>query len=124
MAAGWFFAGGKMKKVSVQGGAAVTLCDVLGSRGASWGEDGWIIVNLTGPGGLSRVPAAGGTPQAITKPGDKGEATHRWPQILPGGQAVLFTGHTVTADYDNGSIEILSLKSGQWKAVQRGGYFG
>jgi hypothetical protein len=37
----------------------------------------------------ARAPAAGGTPQAITKPTDKGEATHRWPQILPGGQAVL-----------------------------------
>ena len=92
-----FFADGKMKKISVQGGAAVTLCDAPNARGASWGEDGSIIVTLTnGWRGLSRVPAAGGTPQAITKPGDKGEVTHRWPQILPGGQAVLFTGNTVT----------------------------
>jgi serine/threonine-protein kinase len=121
-----FFADGKMKKISVQGGAAVTLCDAPGARGASWGEDGWIVVTLipTPGGGLSRVPAAGGTPQALTKPGDKGEATHRWPQILPGGQAVLFTGNTVIQDYDNASIEVLSLKTGQWKVVQRGGYFG
>ena len=35
-----FFADGKMKKISVQGGAAVTLCDVANARGASWGEDG------------------------------------------------------------------------------------
>jgi Tol biopolymer transport system component len=123
-----FFADGKMKKISVQGGAAVTLCDAPTGRGASWGEDGWIVVSLsqtstlTGP--LSRVPEAGGTPHAITNPGDKGEAVHRWPQILPGGQAVLFTGHTVAADFDNASIEVLSLKSGQWKMVQRGGYFG
>jgi serine/threonine-protein kinase len=119
-----FFADGKMKKISVQGGAVVTLCDASGARGASWGEDGSIIVTLGGglDGGLSRVPDAGGTPQAITKPGDKGEATHRWPQILPG-EAVLFTGHTVLADYDNASIEVLSLKTGKWKTVQRGGYF-
>jgi Tol biopolymer transport system component/predicted Ser/Thr protein kinase len=120
-----FFADGKMKKISVQGGVAVTLCDAPFGRGASWGEDGSIIVTLTAlVGGLSRVPAAGGTPQTITKPGDKGEAVHRWPQILPGGQAVLFTGNTVPTGHDNASIEVLSLKSGQWKVVQRGGYFG
>jgi Tol biopolymer transport system component/predicted Ser/Thr protein kinase len=120
-----FFADGKMKKISVQGGAAVTVCDAQNARGASWGEDGSIIVALTPTGGgLSRVPAAGGTPQAITKPADKGEARHRWPQILPGGQAVLFTGNTVIGIYEDASIEILSLKTGQWKAVQHGGYFG
>src|SRR6266853_2033574 len=52
-----FFADGKMKKISVQGGTAVTLCDAPGGRGASWGEDGFVIVTLTSTvgGGLSRV---------------------------------------------------------------------
>jgi len=123
-----FFADGKMKKISVRGGAAVTLCDAPAARGASWGEDGWIVVSLsqstTLSGALSRVPEAGGTPQAISNPGDKGEVVHRWPQILPGGQVVLFTGHTITAGFDNASIGVLSLKTGQWKDVQRNGYFG
>jgi serine/threonine-protein kinase len=121
-----FFADAKMKKISVQGGAAVTLCDAPTPRGASWGEDGSIIATLTNSpiGVLSRVLAAGGTPQAITKPGDKGEVTHRWPQILPGGQAVLFTGNTVNGAYEGASIEVLSLKTGQWKVVQRGATFG
>jgi Tol biopolymer transport system component/predicted Ser/Thr protein kinase len=121
-----FFADAKMKKISVQGGAAVTLCDAGGARGASWGEDGSIVVTLTpNPGsGLSRVPAAGGTPQALTKPREKGEVVHRWPQILPGGQAVLFTGNAVPSGYDDANLEVLSLKTGQWKVVQHGGYFG
>jgi Tol biopolymer transport system component len=122
-----FFTAGKMKKISVQGGAAVTLCDISSMGGAaSWGEDGSIIVTAVGftGGGLLRLPTAGGTLQAITKPGDKGEATHRWPQILPRGQAVLFTANTVLGTWDEASIEVLSLKTGQWKVVQRGGYFG
>jgi Tol biopolymer transport system component len=119
-----FFADDKMKKISVQGGGAVTLCDAPRARGASWGEDGSIIVTLNGPVGLSRVLAAGGTPQAITKASESGEASHRWPQILPGGQAVLFTSTTVGGAYEDASIEVLSLKTGQMKAVQRGGYFG
>src|SRR5262249_20135787 len=35
-----FTADGKLKKISVQGGAAVTLCDAAQVRGASWGDDG------------------------------------------------------------------------------------
>jgi Tol biopolymer transport system component len=119
-----FFADGKMKKISVLGGAAVTLCDVVAASGASWSDDGWIVLSPTRTSGLWRVPAAGGMPQVITKPGEKGEAVHRWPQILPGGQAVLFTGNTVAAAFDNARIEILSLKTGQWKVIQSGGYFG
>ena len=124
-----FFADGKMKKISVQGGATVTLCDAPNGRVASWGEDGSIIATLNGiPGsGLSRVPDSGGAPQALTRPGDTGDASHRWPQILPGGQAVLFGGSPATAgDWDNAAIDVLSLKTGKVgkvKVVARGGYF-
>jgi Tol biopolymer transport system component/predicted Ser/Thr protein kinase len=121
-----FFAEGKMKKVSVRGSAVITLCDAPDGRGAAWGEDGNIIATLSGVSGigLSRVAAAGGTPQVVTNPVEKGEATHRWPQILPGGQAVLFMANTNVSKYDDSSIEVLSLKTGAVKVVQRGGYFG
>ena len=38
-----FFAQGKLKKISVTGGAVVTLCDAAIARGGSWGEDGTIV---------------------------------------------------------------------------------
>jgi Tol biopolymer transport system component/predicted Ser/Thr protein kinase len=124
-----FFSDGKMKKISVQGGAAITLCEAPNGRGASWGDDGSIIVTLNSAAEaagtvLSRVPESGGTPQTLTKPRDVGEVSHRWPQILPGAKAVLFTAGTVIGDYDSGSIEVLSLKTGQVKVIARGGYFG
>src|SRR6478672_9799669 len=83
-----FFASGKLKKISVQGGSAVTLCDTVGPRGASWHPDGFIVANLNPSAfsGLMRVSAAGGTPQALTKPAEGGEDADRWPQVLPGGQ--------------------------------------
>jgi serine/threonine-protein kinase len=89
-----FFAEGNLKKIAVTGGGAVTLCDSPDNRGGSWGEDGTIVFTPGGgPGvGLSRVPSAGGTPEVLTKPDPRaGEATHRWPQVLPGGKAVLYT---------------------------------
>ena len=70
------------------------------------------------------MPEGGGNPQAITNPAATNEATHRWPQVLPGGRAVLFTGHATTANYDEANIEVLSLDSGKWKVVLRGGYHG
>jgi serine/threonine-protein kinase len=53
-----------------------------------------------------------------------GEATHRWPQVLPGSRAVLFTSSTrVGGDYDDANIDVVSLKTGERKTVQRGGFF-
>ena len=121
-----FFAGGKMKKVSIMGSAVIVLCDATASRGAAWGEDGNIVATLdsdTGIG-LSRIADGGGKPQVITRPGEKGEATHRWPQILPGGEKVLFTGNKTASNYDDSSIELLSLKTGRITAVMSGGYYG
>ena len=119
-----FFADKKMKKVSVDGGAAVELCDAFDARGAWWGEDGNIIFTpISSTGGLSRVSASGGTPEILTRP-SAAEVSHRWPQILPGGEAVLFSSTAIIGNYENGVIELLSLKTGQWKRVYSRGYFG
>jgi WD40-like Beta Propeller Repeat len=53
-----FFTQEKLKKISVEGGAAVELCDASDSSGGSWGDDGNIIASIGGV--LSRIPAAGG----------------------------------------------------------------
>ncbi len=121
-----FFAGKKLKKIPLQGGGVVSLCDTAGlGRGASWGEDGAIIANLDNYH-LFRVPAIGGEPQVIGKPEQHGERTWRWPQVLPGGKDVLFTGTVAPsgAALDIANIEVLSLESGRVKVVRRGGYFG
>jgi Tol biopolymer transport system component/predicted Ser/Thr protein kinase len=115
-----FFADGKLKKISVGGGAAVTLCDAPAGRGATWGDDGDIIAALTNYGGLSRVPSSGGTPELVTKL-KPGENTHRWPQVLPGGHAVLFTAAMQARTYDEASIDAVSLKTGERKTMLRGG---
>jgi len=118
-----FHADGKLKKISVDGGAAVTLCTVQALRGASWGDDGNIVFAAGATEGLSRVSSDGGTPVPLTKLKD-GERTHRWPQVLPGSKAVLFTAHTGGGNYDQANIEIFTLKTGERKILQRGGFSG
>ncbi len=119
-----FFAAGKLQKISVDGGSAITLCDVSTAVGGSWGEDGNIVAALSSTGGaLSRIPAAGGAPTPLTQL-TQGEVTHRWPQILPGGKAVLFTSSTSGFASDAANIEVVSLADHQRKTLQRGGTFG
>jgi serine/threonine protein kinase len=86
-----FFADGKLKKVSINGGEPVVLCEAPFPRGATWGPDGVIIFAPTLFGGLMRIPAAGGSPDVLATPDvSKGERSYRWPEILPGGNAVVF----------------------------------
>jgi eukaryotic-like serine/threonine-protein kinase len=62
-----FVAGGKLRKISVEDGAEISLCDASSSyTGADWGEDGDIIASLSVSDGLSRVPSGGGTPTPVT----------------------------------------------------------
>jgi serine/threonine-protein kinase len=117
-----FFADGQLKKIPAIGGASITLCEAPQGRGASWGDDDNIVVAVTTSGALWRVSSAGGTPVPITKLKD-GERTQRWPQVLPGSQAVLFTSGSgaVAGNYDDADIDVVSLKTGERKTVQRGG---
>jgi len=119
-----FFADGKLKKISVQGGAAVTLCDVANERGGSWGADGTIVFTPDLQVPLSKVSSAGGTPRPLTTLDKQtGEITQRWPQVLPGGKAVLFASGTHPSNYEDSDIVVYSMASGQRKTVQRGGSY-
>jgi serine/threonine-protein kinase len=120
-----FFGGGRLKKIAVTGGAPVTLADATNARGGSWAEDGTIVF---APGsasgdGLWRVPAAGGMAERLTTPAP-GEATHRWPQVLPGGRAVLYTVSATLASYTNAWLAVQPLPTGTPHIVQRGGSSG
>jgi Tol biopolymer transport system component len=117
-----FFADGKLKKISVQGGAAVTLCDSPSDLGGSWGDDGTIVFTPERVA-LSKVSSAGGTPQPLTTLDKQaGENTQRWPQVLPGSKAVLFTSNTHLIGHEDADIVVYSMASGQRKTVQRGGF--
>ena len=117
-----FFAEGKLKKISVQGGAAVTLCDAPNGRGASWGEDGTIIASLDQRSGLLRVADAGGTPEQITKAAEG--VLQRWPQWLTRGEYVLFTSSNNATNFDEAELQVVSVKTREIRTVLRGGFYG
>ena len=120
-----FSAERKLKKIAVNGGASATLCDVTQLRGGSWGEDGTIVFSLSDQRSmhLMRVSSEGGTPEPLTASGD-GEVAQLWPQILPGGKAVLYTSSDVVGAYNGANLVVQPLPDGPRKIVQRGGFHG
>jgi serine/threonine-protein kinase len=118
-----FFDGAELRKVSLTGGAVVTICpfDFRSPAGATWGEDDSIIF-ATGDGktGLWRISATGGTPEVLTTPDpDQAEEDHRFPSALPDGRGVLYT--VTAARAGNSQVAVLDLKSGERKILIRGG---
>src|SRR5215831_6229971 len=118
-----FYSNGSWKKIPVQGGVPVTLSGAAFPYGAALGEDGSIILSNNQRSPLFRLRAPGAAAKRITEL-TKGETTHQWPQMLAGGQAVLFTASPNLANRDTSNIEAMSFKTGEKKFLVRGGYYG
>jgi serine/threonine-protein kinase len=115
----WSSADQTLKKVAVSGGAVVTICPADPPFGMSWGGDGIVFGQATK--GIMRVSANGGTKEVLVRVKD-GEQAYG-PQILPGGEAVLFTLATGTAAerWDKAQIVTQSLRSGERRTLVKGG---
>ena len=119
-----FLSGDRLKKIPVTGGSAVDVASAPSSRGAAWADDGSIVIALVRDDSLVRIPANGGTPVRVGALVE-GEATQRWPQLLPGSRAVLFTGSRVpNSGYNEASLVVPPLPEGQRKTVLTGGFHG
>ena len=118
-----FFADAKLKKIRVSGGASQVLCDARDAYGGSWAPNDVIYFAPGSFSGLWQVSAAGGAPQPFTKL-QKAEISHRSPQVLPGGRAVLFTSRTGPGS-DERSVQVQLLPSGERHVVAQGdtGYY-
>ena len=87
-----FFADGRLKKISVSGGAPLTLANVALPRGATWSNSGNIAFTPNNTSFIQQLSDAGGAPQPLTRL-DKGEISNRWAEIVPGGKAILFAAY-------------------------------
>jgi serine/threonine protein kinase/Tol biopolymer transport system component len=112
-----FAAGGRLNKISVDGGAAVSLGVVPDFAGASWSEDGTIIAASIRQG-LTRIPSRGGEPTLLMEP-TTDEPLTAGPHILPNSKAVLFVA-TGRLDVDKTNIEVVSLGDRRRKILMRG----
>ena len=127
-----FYSGrdGALQKVALAGGAAVTLAEVSGINGASWGADDTIVFGQLGRGigrGILRVAGAGGTPEVLVSD-DETAFRYVLPQMLPGGEVVLYTRTTPSGavgssgEWDAAQIVVEQVATGERTVVIEGGY--
>jgi serine/threonine-protein kinase len=114
-----FFASRKLSKVPVGGGPVLLVADTGSNpRGGAWAPDGTIVFGGPETAGLSRVSGSGGKPAPLTTLDKaRGESSHRWPDVLPGGKWVLFTIGLEDAPYEEARVEAVSLETGERRAL-------
>jgi serine/threonine-protein kinase len=114
-----FFADGKMKKISVHGGAPIALADAPANWGADWGEHGSIVFAPIARAGLFTVSESGGVPEALTTPdAERSETSHASPQWLPGNKAIVYVARA-EAEAGN-ALVALSLKDRRRNVLVQG----
>ena len=103
--------------------ASLAVGRTRGPQRECWAEDGNIVAALDANSVLSLVPVEGGQPVPLTNL-TQDDKTHRWPQVLPGGKAVLFNSSADAANYDAADIAVVSLKDHRRKTVlERAGIY-
>jgi Tol biopolymer transport system component len=108
-----------VRRISVQGGAVLPVCEIPASS-LDWDTSGILVAQLSG--GVVRCNPAGGAPELLVKV-DDGETAFA-PQILPGGDALLFTIAKTAggpARWDQARAVVQSLRTGERKTVLEGG---
>jgi Tol biopolymer transport system component/predicted Ser/Thr protein kinase len=116
---------GKLKKISLHGGSAIPLCPVSFLRGATWADDNSIVFAPDPTSCLWRISADGGTPYRVTTlDSSAGEISHRYPEVLPGSKAVLFTVKTnAITKFSDARIAVQRFDSKEKKILIEGGSF-
>jgi serine/threonine protein kinase/Tol biopolymer transport system component len=110
-----FFAGNKLKKTNVAGGAPQTLADgTADARGGAWGPDGTILFTPAFTSPVMKVSAAGGTVEPVTKlDHSREETSHRWPCFLPDGRHFLYFARAKKREAEGIYVGSLDSKDGK-----------
>jgi Tol biopolymer transport system component len=91
-----FFADNKLKKIAVDGGPPVTICDTFGANG-TWATSGEILYDALSGEPIYRVEASGGIPEpVVTVETEAGEMSVMWPEFLPDGRQFLYVARDRT----------------------------
>ncbi len=121
-----FFAGGRLKKVPIEGGQPFEIASAALARGATWARNDTIFYAAAPGTGIWAVHANGGSPRPVTTlDAARGERTHRLPQFLEHSRSIVATvreGRHST--FDEARIESFSIDEGRRTVLLDGGSAG
>jgi len=106
-----FFTSDKLKKIEINGGLPVTLCEIRDGNGGSWNREGAILFATLDGGELWSVPATGGAVALVLQNNSKQkELVLRFPSFLPDGHHFLYS--VASNDRDVRGVYLGSLDGG------------
>lgn len=106
-----FFTSDKLKKIEINGGLPVTLCEIRDGNGGSWNREGAILFATLDGGELWSVPATGGAVALVLQNNLKQkELVLRFPSFLPDGHHFLYS--VASNDRDVRGVYLGSLDGG------------
>lgn len=110
-------------KAALSGGAPLTLTEYDAFHRGAWSSNGQIYWTARYPGGIVRISDRGGAIEQVTELDlSKGERSHRFADLLPGEQALLYTaGFDGINSYDDARIAVWDFKSRAAKTLIVGG---
>ncbi|MDA1235522.1 MAG: protein kinase, partial [Acidobacteria bacterium] len=119
-----FGAGSELKRVSINGGDPITLCELQSQssyplQGGTWSPDGERIVFSSGLR-LYEIPARGGQPEMLFDPGDSPRATSVYPHFLPadgGSQGLVYVAAVGSSDQ---MLAVMNLETGERRELAPG----
>jgi len=113
-----FLADRRLKTVTLAGGSPIIVREPVLGRGLEWVADGSILFNQATAKGIWRVRPGGDTVDSLTKL-DPHEDQHRFPRLLPGGRAVLYSGWSGGGLADD-QVFAHIIDTGQRRALVKG----
>ena len=121
-----FAAGNELKKVSVQGGPAITLCQLPSTIwwGGTWSVDGGSIVfsSQSGIPVLHEVPARGGEPRLLfERETSERRSSNVRPHFLPSESGVRSIVYNV-GGYRDWEIVVKNLETGEREVLAEGAF--
>ena len=110
----------RIVRIPVDGSPAATLASNVAFGEGTLGADGVLYFTPGYNTGLMKVTAPGATPTVFTtRDSSHNELGHWWPQILPDGRHILFSGYS--SPLQKARIEIVSTADGKPVTLIEGG---
>jgi Tol biopolymer transport system component/DNA-binding winged helix-turn-helix (wHTH) protein len=111
----FFVEEGKLKKIDVLGGTALTLCDAPSGSTGAWNRDG-VILFSSFDRWLYRVAATGGKASPVSVPDfSRHETFHFFPQFLPDAQNFIY--FALSLPLENSGVDAASIDSKETKRI-------
>jgi eukaryotic-like serine/threonine-protein kinase len=116
-----FHSGGQIKRVLVDGGAAIPITDAPSVYGASWATNDTLV--FSDGLRLFAVATAGGKPRPVVRVDSAaGEIGQRWPLVLADGRTIVYTSWP-TQGVEGAQLAIVSLDGTNRRLLRLAGTF-